>query len=181
MELWRLRYPAAWPELVLETSGSFGFDPVLVWSIMRQESMFQPWAASPAGARGLIQMIPSTSETVALEQGWDGYSPDALFEPAVSLRYGICYLSGIASEMNGPLKLLASYNGGPHNAIGRWGHPPTGRSLLRQDHFQRDKALRGEGVRQLRGLQAALSGIRRTRPAEVHKDADPVAPGDWID
>jgi len=121
MELWRLRYPAAWPELVLETSGSFGFDPVLVWSIMRQESMFQPWAASPAGARGLIQMIPSTSETVALEQGWDGYSPDALFEPAVSLRYGICYLSGIASEMNGPLKLLASYNGGPHNAVGRWG------------------------------------------------------------
>ncbi len=121
MDLWRLRYPAAWPELVLETSSSFGFDPVLVWSIMRQESMFQPWAASPAGARGLIQMIPSTSETVALEQGWDGYSPDALFEPEVSLRYGICYLSGVASGVDGPLKLLASYNGGPHNAAGRWG------------------------------------------------------------
>jgi len=49
MELWRLRYPAAWPELVLETSGSFGFDPVLVWSIMRQESMFQPWQPHPQG------------------------------------------------------------------------------------------------------------------------------------
>ena len=102
-------------------SADYGFDPVLVWSIMRQESMFQPWAYSPAGARGLIQMIPSTSEYVAGEQGWADYSPDALFEPAVSLRYGICYLSGVASSVEGPVKLLASYNGGPHNAIGRWG------------------------------------------------------------
>ncbi len=120
-DLWRLRYPAAWPELVLQTSADYGFDPVLVWSIIRQESMFQPWAYSPAGARGLIQMIPSTSEYVAGEQGWADYSPDALFEPAVSLRYGICYLSGVASSVEGPVKLLASYNGGPHNAIGRWG------------------------------------------------------------
>ncbi|MDM7992753.1 MAG: transglycosylase SLT domain-containing protein [Candidatus Fermentibacter sp.] len=120
-DLWRLRYPAAWPGPVLRTSADFGFDPLLVWSIMRQESMFQPGASSPAGARGLIQMIPSTSEYVASRQGWDDYSPDALFEPGVSLRYGICYLSGVASEVDGPVKLLASYNGGPHNAAGRWG------------------------------------------------------------
>ena len=120
-DLWRLRYPAAWPEQVLRTSADFGFDPLLVWSIMRQESMFQPGASSPAGARGLIQMIPSTSEYVASRQGWDDYSPDALFEPGVSLRYGICYLSEVASEVDGPVKLLASYNGGPHNAEGRWG------------------------------------------------------------
>lgn len=182
MELWRLRYPAAWPELVLETSGSFGFDPVLVWSIMRQESMFQPWAASPAGARGLIQMIPSTSETVALEQGWDGYSPDALFEPAVSLRYGICYLSGIASEMNGPLKLLASYNGGPHNAVGRWGASSLpddlffGRITFNETRLYVEKVYANYAVyRQLYPEYAVLAQPRFTRTLTLSP------PGDWID
>lgn len=182
MELWRLRYPAAWPELVLETSGSFGFDPVLVWSIMRQESMFQPWAASPAGARGLIQMIPSTSETVALEQGWDGYSPDALFEPAVSLRYGICYLSGIASEMNGPLKLLASYNGGPHNAVGRWGASSLpddlffGRITFNETRLYVEKVYANYAVyRLLYPEYAVLAQPRFTRTLTLSP------PGDWID
>ncbi len=121
LDLWRLRYPAAWPEIVLPLCAEYGFDPLLAWAIMRQESMFDPSCYSPAGARGLIQMIPSTSEYVAIGQGWDDYSPDALFDPAVSLRYGICYLSGVAEEVDGPVQLLASYNGGPHNATGRWG------------------------------------------------------------
>ncbi len=120
-EVWELRYPAAWPELVTGTSGRFGFDPVLVWAIMRQESMFQPRCSSPAGARGLIQMIPSTSEYVALENGWDDYSPDLLFQPEVSLRYGVSYLASTAGGAGGVLQTLASYNGGPHNAQGRWG------------------------------------------------------------
>jgi tetratricopeptide (TPR) repeat protein len=121
VELWRLRYPAAWPEIVLPAAERWGFDPLMAWAVMRQESMFQPGCASPAGARGLIQMIPSTSEYVAAEQGWTGYSPDALFDPGVSVEYGLCYLSGIAGTVQGAAKLLASYNGGPHNASGRWG------------------------------------------------------------
>ncbi len=120
-EVWMLRYPEAWPDQVFAASSRYGFDPLLTWSIMRQESMFQPSCHSPAGARGLIQMIPSTSEMVAEEMGWDDYSPDRLYEPAVSLDYGLCYLSGVAAGMPGVVQLLAAYNGGPHNAAGRWG------------------------------------------------------------
>lgn len=120
-EVWMLRYPEAWPDEVFAASSRYGFDPLLTWGIMRQESMFQPSCHSPAGARGLIQMIPSTSEMVAMEMGWDDYSPDRLYDPAVSLDYGLCYLSDLAAGLPGVVQLLAAYNGGPHNASGRWG------------------------------------------------------------
>jgi soluble lytic murein transglycosylase len=119
-ELWELRYPEAWPELVVAACRRWGFDPLLAWAIMKQESAFQPGCYSTAGARGLIQMIPSTSEYVALQNGWEGYSPDMLYRPEVSLEYGISYLSGVASDLRHLHVTLAGYNGGPHNAM-RWG------------------------------------------------------------
>ena len=119
-ELWKLRYPEAWPHIVVPTCRRWGFDPLLAWAIMKQESAFQPACYSTAGARGLIQMIPSTSEYVALENGWEDYSPDRLYRPEVSLEYGISYLSGVAEDLEHLHVTLAGYNGGPHNAM-RWG------------------------------------------------------------
>jgi len=120
-ELWMLRYQRAWPELVNSACRRYGLDPLFAWAIVRNESMFQPTCYSVAGARGLIQMIPSTSEYVALENGWDDYSPDRLYDPAVSLEYGINYISGIYGEFDqDPVITAAAYNGGPHNAL-HWG------------------------------------------------------------
>ncbi len=120
-ELWSLRYQRAWPELVLPFCEEYGLDPLFAWAIIRNESMFQPDCYSTAGARGLIQMIPSTSQYLALDQGWNDYSPDRLYEPEVSLEYGICYIAGV-DEGTGrnPVMTAASYNGGPHNAL-HWG------------------------------------------------------------
>jgi soluble lytic murein transglycosylase-like protein len=129
-EVWLLRYPAAWPDAVLRTCDQGGFDPVLVWSIMRQESMFQPWCASPAGARGLLQLIPSTSEYLAGRRGWGDYSPGLLFIPEVSLRYGVAELGDVASEAGGVIQTLSSYNGGLHNARGRWGAGSAGDDMF---------------------------------------------------
>ncbi len=120
-ELWMLRYQMAWPELVVPAGEKYGLDSLFAWAIIRNESMFQPTCYSEAGARGLIQMIPSTSEYVALEQGWNYYSPDRLYDPAVSIEYGICYIAGVLHEFSGnPVITAAAYNGGPHNAI-HWG------------------------------------------------------------
>lgn len=120
-ELWMLRYQMAWPELVVPAGEKYGMDSLFAWAIIRNESMFQPDCYSTAGARGLIQMIPSTSEYVALEQGWNQYSPDRLYDPAVSIEYGICYIAGVLHEFGGnPVKTAAAYNAGPHNAI-HWG------------------------------------------------------------
>jgi soluble lytic murein transglycosylase len=97
-------------------------DPLLLWAIMKQESAFQPSCYSTAGARGLIQMIPSTSEYVAEANGWsDTYSPDILYDPATSIMYGTACISGYREDCGGDItETLASYNGGPHNAV-RWG------------------------------------------------------------
>lgn len=120
-ELWMLRYQKAWPELVIPAGERYGLDSLLAWAIIRNESMFQPTCYSVAGARGLIQMIPSTSEFVAIEQGWDDYSPDRLYDPAVSIEYGISYISGVNRDFGGnPVITAAAYNGGPHNAV-HWG------------------------------------------------------------
>lgn len=120
-ELWMLRYQEAWPELVVPAGEKYGLDSLFAWAIIRNESMFQPSCYSTAGARGLIQMIPSTSEYVALEQGWDDYSPDILYDPAVSIEYGICYIARVNDDFGrNPVVTAAAYNGGPHNAI-HWG------------------------------------------------------------
>ena len=122
LDLWRLRYPAAWTDDVTDATAQFNMDPKLLWSIMKQESAFQPECFSSAGARGLIQMIPSTSEYVAIEHGWqDSYTPDILYDPATSILYGTACISGYGEDFNWDIPgTLAGYNGGPHNAV-RWG------------------------------------------------------------
>jgi len=122
LDLWRLRYPAAWCDEVLETTEAFNMDPKLLWAIMKQESAFQPDCFSPAGARGLIQMIPSTSEYVAIENGWQNqYSPDILYDPATSILYGTACITSYGRDCDWDISgTLAGYNGGPHNAL-RWG------------------------------------------------------------
>jgi len=119
-DLWMLRFPAAWPELIMEAGEKYDLEPELAWAIMKQESAFQPACYSTAGARGLIQMIPSTSEYVALEHGWENYSPDILYRPEVSVEYGLCYISEVNEGFDHVYSTLAGYNGGPHNAM-RWG------------------------------------------------------------
>ncbi len=122
LDLWRLRYPAAWPDEVLRESQRSGMDPLLLWSIMKQESAFQPSCYSTAGARGLIQMIPSTSEYIARDNGWsDAYSPDILYDPGTSIMYGAACISSYGRDFRWDVPgTLAGYNGGPHNAL-RWG------------------------------------------------------------
>lgn len=121
LELWRLRYPMAWGELVESACERYGLDPLLVFSIMKQESGFSPGVYSTAGARGLLQMIPSTSEYVADRRGWEHFTPDALYDPPVSVEYGTACISDYSGEMGGGVfETLAAYNGGPHNAV-RWG------------------------------------------------------------
>lgn len=121
LELWRLRYPRAWEEEVTRASERYGLDPLLVYSIMKQESGYTPWVYSTAGARGLLQMIPSTSEYVAREMGWEGFTPDMLYIPLVSVEYGTACIAMYRDQMGGEVfETLAAYNGGPHNAL-RWG------------------------------------------------------------
>ncbi|MEW6271485.1 MAG: transglycosylase SLT domain-containing protein [Thermodesulfobacteriota bacterium] len=93
-----------------------GVDPLLLVSMARQESLFDPQAVSPAGARGVLQLMPATAERVA------GQSVDlrALYEPSFNIDLGARYFDGLLQRFGGRIVLaVAAYNAGPE-AVDRW-------------------------------------------------------------
>ena len=117
----RLSYPTYYEDLVLENARQSGLDPLLVFALIRQESLFESLATSTASAHGLMQVIPSTGEQIAAELGWPPeYETADLYRPYVSLRFGTYYLAAQRERFDDRLEVaLAAYNGGPLNAK-RW-------------------------------------------------------------
>ncbi|MBN1657844.1 MAG: lytic transglycosylase domain-containing protein, partial [Anaerolineae bacterium] len=115
----RLAYPTYYEGLALENARLSGLDPLLVFALIRQESLFESLAASSASARGLMQVIPPTGEEIHAELGWPpGYETADLYRPYVSLRFGAYYLSKQRDRFDGRIDVaLAAYNGGPFRAV----------------------------------------------------------------
>lgn len=113
-------YPLAYWDLVRDRCAERGLDPFLVLGLMKQESLFVPDIASPAGAIGLMQIMPATGSTVARELGLAGFRTALLEDPEINLRIGTAYLSGLV-ERYGTWwpRVLAAYNAGPE-AVERW-------------------------------------------------------------
>lgn len=100
-------YPSNLPQAQL-----FG-DKLLVLSITRQESMFNPRAVSPANAIGMMQMLPSTAKIEAKKLGV-GYSPARLYEAPYNLHLGSFHLQRLVEKMGGSyIMAAAGYNAGP--------------------------------------------------------------------
>jgi soluble lytic murein transglycosylase len=119
-EAWELAWPRAYGEWVSGAAHEFGFDPALVWAIMREESAYRPEVSSPAGALGLMQLIPPTASRVAGELGIAGFVPERLYDPETSIRLGTYYLRSLVDRFDGSRPLaIASYNAGPE-AVDRW-------------------------------------------------------------
>lgn len=114
LELLRLAYPQPYAHLVVDTSTENGLDILLLYALIRQESLYDPDAGSVAGALGLTQVIPPTGEAIAVALGVEGFEPRDLFRPAVSLRFGANYLASQTGAFEGNVHhALAAYNGGP--------------------------------------------------------------------
>jgi len=114
----RLLYPQYYADLVATHAQEFGHDPLLIYSLIRQESLFEPFAASFASAYGLMQVIPPTGREIHGDLSWpDNYSERDLTRPFVSVRFGAYYLAKQLRFLNGDLyAALAAYNGGPGNS-----------------------------------------------------------------
>jgi soluble lytic murein transglycosylase len=97
-----------------------GIEPALVLALIRQESGFDRNAVSGAGARGLMQLLPSTALVVARKHG-EKYSKAGLTaDPEYNIRLGTAYLAELLERFDGATALaLAGYNGGPRN-VERW-------------------------------------------------------------
>ncbi|MBX5483195.1 MAG: transglycosylase SLT domain-containing protein [Myxococcaceae bacterium] len=114
-----LLYPRAFRTAVEREAERQRISASLVWAIMRRESAFRPEVASPADARGLMQLIPPTAKAIARALGDDAPAPDALFAPEVNIRYATWYLAQLKERFGHPALVAAAYNAGPA-AVLRW-------------------------------------------------------------
>lgn len=98
--------------------------PGLALAVMRQESSFDPQIASPAGARGLMQLTSGTARDTARTLGRPDLTPGpdgaSLFDPDVNLALGTAYLGGLMTRFrNVAPYAIAAYNAGSHR-VDRW-------------------------------------------------------------
>ena len=113
-----VRFGTYFSELIIPTSQEYGFHPLFLFSVIRQESLFEGFVRSTAGARGLMQIIPSTGAERADKEGWPpDYSDEDLYRPIVSVKLGSAYLNFLLDYFEGDIyAALAGYNAGPGNA-----------------------------------------------------------------
>jgi soluble lytic murein transglycosylase-like protein len=106
----------AYDRLIEEASLTYGVDAALIKAVMRTESAFNPIAESPAGAQGLMQLMPD----LATEMGVTD-----VFDPRQNIMGGAKYLRQLLDATSGSIPLtLASYNAGPGNVARYKGIPP---------------------------------------------------------
>lgn len=105
-------------------------EPALIHGIIRQESTFNTQIVSSAGARGLMQLMPSTAQLVAGKLGLKHTTPRLTADPAYNMTLGSAYLSELIDRFNGSYILaIAGYNAGPGRVrqwIQAYGDPRSG-------------------------------------------------------
>ena len=122
-ELWSHAWPRAYEaEVARATRSTRGrVDPNLVFAVMREESGYRPAVISPAGARGLLQIMEKTGTRLAADDGRaQPFDTELLFEPETNLALGTRYLGELKEQFGGQLApAIASYNAGP-SAVQGW-------------------------------------------------------------
>lgn len=113
-----IRFGTYYSDLVIPAGQEYGFHPLFLFSVIRQESLFEGFVRSTAGARGLMQIMPPTGAERAEKEGWPpDYSDEDLYRPQVSVKLGTAYLSFLRSYFEGDIyAALAAYNAGPGNS-----------------------------------------------------------------
>ena len=116
-EYWQALYPFPYEDIILKWSKQRQLNPLLVTSLIRQESRFEPEIKSSAGAMGLMQVIPPTAKTSARNIGLSNYSMN---NPEDNVNIGTYYLDFTHKKYgNNSMLAVASYNAGP-NAVAKW-------------------------------------------------------------
>jgi soluble lytic murein transglycosylase len=116
---YRLLYPVLHVDVLEAEARERRLDPALVAALVRQESNFEPSAHSPAGARGLMQLMPPVGRSIARSLDFPVWDTALLFEPDVSLRLGSAHLASLVRQYDALPHVLAAYNAGG-SRVARW-------------------------------------------------------------
>jgi soluble lytic murein transglycosylase len=101
-------------QAIAEEARQTGYDPLLILALIDVESDFDEEALSMKGARGLMQIKPSTLHFLAGKQGLRLSREEVAADPALCVRLGIRYLRNLQERFGGDLELaLMAYNAGP--------------------------------------------------------------------
>ena len=168
---------AAYPLPHWRPDGGFVIDRALVFAFIRQESEFNARATSPAGARGLMQLMPSTASFVARDRGLRKGGKKRLYVPEFNMALGQQYLDHLLAEeiVAGNLfRLVVAYNGGPGN-LKKW---------LRRTENPDDPLLFIESVPSRESrlfIERVMANLwlYRARLGQPMPSLDAVAAGEW--
>ena len=114
---WRLVYPVHYYEEIKKYADRTGNNAPLMLALTREESYFNPDAASYAGAKGLMQLMPATADEIARKNGLGTYN---LYNAESNIKLGNYYYAYIKGLLSGhDVSAIASYNGGI-GSVSKW-------------------------------------------------------------
>lgn len=116
----KIFYPIQYESVVEKYSNEYKLNQYLVYSLIRVESKFNPYAKSGKEAKGLMQITSQTGRYIAALVGDNNFKVDNLYDPETNIKYGCFYFSKLLRDFNGSLDCaLAAYNGGEGN-VRKW-------------------------------------------------------------
>ncbi|WP_331346846.1 transglycosylase SLT domain-containing protein [Cellvibrio sp. UBA7661] len=124
----QVRFPIVYKEHVTKAAQQTSVNPLFIFAVTRQESAFVHDAKSPAGAVGLMQLLPSTAKQTAQKNGLR-FVPQDLITPEKNIALGSRYLNHLLDVFDGNRILAAAaYNAGP-SRVKKWLNKDQGAQL----------------------------------------------------
>lgn len=109
-------YPLRYRAEVNRYGELYSVPPAVIYAVIKVESSFDPYAVSPAGACGLMQL---TEDTFLWIRSKIGTETDRVFDPDTNIKYGVYYLSYLYGRFGDWDTAFAAYNAGP-NRVASW-------------------------------------------------------------
>lgn len=117
---WRLVYPVHYYQEIQKNALPWNNSPILILSIIREESYFNPRIQSHVGARGLMQLMPATAAEVGSKHGIAITDVNSLFNPEINIKLGNIYYAQLKkSLLNRDILAVLAYNGGI-GSVSKW-------------------------------------------------------------
>jgi soluble lytic murein transglycosylase len=115
----QITLPLKHEDIIRQQARDKNLDPALIAAICYQESKFED-RTSHAGARGVMQLLPSTADYIARKSGGTQFEHGDLADPQINISYGSWYLRYLLQHYDGNKRLaIAAYNAGETN-VDKW-------------------------------------------------------------